>query len=116
MQRTTRARRAPGGSTATILFPGCATHDKAPRPSTNDGLKPQAALAAMDSARTGNWTDVPETQNTVSHIPHFSGCAAHGKASRPSIENGLKPYSPPGQLDGCSVSLAPGAFRAVPLR
>ena len=44
-----------------ILFPGCATHDKAPRPSTNDGLKPQAVLAAAaDSARTGNWTDVPE--------------------------------------------------------
>ena len=43
-----------------ILFPGCATHDKAPPPSTNDGLKPQAVLAAMDSARTGNWTDVPE--------------------------------------------------------
>ena len=28
MQRTTRARRAPGGSTAMILFPDCATHDK----------------------------------------------------------------------------------------
>ena len=127
----------------------------------------------MDSARTGNWTDVPETQNTISRIPHFSGCAAHGKSSRPSIENGLKPQaalparaigrmqrttsrttlarrvpggstatilfpgcathdkaprpstndglkrkprSPPGQLDGYSAPLAPGAFRAVPLR
>ena len=62
MQRTTRARRVPGGSTATILFPGCATHDKAPRPSIEDGLKLQAVLAAAaDSARTGDWTDVPET-------------------------------------------------------
>ena len=66
---------------------------KAPRPSIDDGLKPQAALAATDSARTGDWTDVPETQNTISRIPHFSGCAAHGKASRPSIENGLKPQA-----------------------
>ena len=103
-----------------ILFPGCATHDKAPRPSIGDGLKPQTAFAAADSARTDNWTDVPETQNTVSRIPHFSGCAAHGKSSRPSIENGLKPYSPPGQLDGYSAPLhilpAPGALRAVPLR
>ena len=93
MQRTTRARRVPGSSTATILFPGCATHDKAPRPSIGDGLKPQAVLPAADSARTGNWTDVPETQNTVSRIPHFSGCAAHGKSSRPSIEDGLKPQA-----------------------
>ena len=97
MQRTashtTLARRVPGGSTATILFPGCATHDKAPRPSIGDGLKPQTAFAAADSARTGNWTDVPETQNTVSRIPHFSSCAAHGKASRPSIEDGLKPQA-----------------------
>ena len=44
-----------------ILFPGCATHDKAPRPSIDDGLKPQTAFAAADSARTDNWTDVPET-------------------------------------------------------
>ena len=61
MQRTTRARRFPGSSTAMILFPGCATHDKAPRPSIDDGLKPQTAFAAADSARTDNWTDVPET-------------------------------------------------------
>ena len=66
---------------------------KAPPPSTNDGLKPQAVLAAADSVRTDNWTDVPETQNSVSRIPHFSGCAAHGKSSRPSIENGLKPQA-----------------------
>ena len=85
MQRTashtTRARRVPSDSTAAIPFPAARRTAKAPRPSTNDDLKPQAVLAAMDSARTDNWTDVPETHNTVSRIPHFSGRAAHGKGS-----------------------------------
>ena len=65
MQRTashtTRARRVPGDSTAAIPFPAARRTAKAPRPSIGDGLKPQTAFAAADSARTGNWTDVPET-------------------------------------------------------
>ena len=60
MQHTTLARRAPGDSTAAILFPAARRAAKAPRPSIEDGLKPQAVLAAADSARTGDWTDVPE--------------------------------------------------------
>ena len=43
-------------------FLDCVAHGKAPRPSIEDGLKLQAVLAAAaDSARTGDWTDVPET-------------------------------------------------------
>ena len=42
-------------------FLDCVAHGKAPRPSIEDGLKLQAVLAAAaDSARTDNWTDVPE--------------------------------------------------------
>ena len=42
-------------------FLDCVAHGKAPRPSIEDGLKLQAVLAAAaDSARTGDWTDVPE--------------------------------------------------------
>ena len=86
-----RRRKTP--SRVSLTSPAARRTAKAPRPSIKDGLKPQAVLPAADSARTDNWTDVPETQNTVSRIPHFSGCAAHGKASRPSIENGLKPQA-----------------------
>ena len=68
-----------------ILFPGCATHDKAPRPSTNDGLKPQAALAARAIGRmqrtTSRTTLARRVPGGSTAMILFPGCATHGKGS-----------------------------------
>ena len=93
MQRTTLARRAPGGSTATIPFPAARHTTKAPRPSIEDGLKPQAVLAARAIGRMQRTTRARRAPGGSTATILFPGCAAHGKASRPSIENGLKPQA-----------------------
>ena len=79
--RTTLARRVPGGSTAMILFPGCATHDKAPRPSTNDGLKPQAVLPARAIGRMQRTTLARRVPGGSTATILFPGCATHSKGS-----------------------------------
>ena len=126
MQRTashtTRARRVPGDFPAAIPFPGCATHGKGFTSAHRRRFETARIVQSVGwvyhaTSRIPRARRVPDDSPAM--IP-FPGCATRGKASRPSVEDGSKSCASSGGLNGCSaqpnVSLAPGAFRAVPLR
>ena len=122
ISRTTRARRVPGDFPAAIPFPGCATHGKGFTSAHRRRFETARIVQSVGwvyhaTSRIPRARRVPDDSPAM--IP-FPGCATRGKASRPSVEDGSKSCASSGGLNGCSaqpnVSLAPGAFRAVPLR
>ena len=68
-----------------ILFPGCAAHGKASRPSIENGLKPQAVLAARAIGRmqrtTSRTTRARRAPGGSTAMILFPGCATHDKGS-----------------------------------
>ena len=68
-----------------ILFPGCAAHGKASRPSIENGLKPQAVLAARAIGRmqrtTSRTTRARRAPGGSAAMILFPDCATHDKGS-----------------------------------
>ena len=88
------------------LLPLARTLDALTRKNRLTLCVPEGYAAAAESARTGNWTDVPEVY-TPSHFP---GRATHDKGSasvhqrRPEAASRAprRGFRPHGQLDGCA--------------